>query len=66
VLFWELSDSSFLIYKGGAMKVIIQEYGKTVIAMVTTGIFFFVISGLLFQRDGMLVRLMDVVLGGGV
>ena len=48
------------------MKVIIQEYGKMVIALVTTGLFLSVISGLLFQKDSMLVRLMDVILGGGV
>ena len=54
------------IYKGVVMKTVIKEYAGTAIAVLTTCLFFVVMGGLLFHRDGMLANIIEKVLKGGV
>jgi hypothetical protein len=48
------------------MKEIINEYAGTVMALLGTGLLLTVLGSLLLQKSGMLAKLMELVLEGGI
>lgn len=48
------------------MKLVIKEYAEVVLALFATGTLFVILGNLLFEKQGMLAQLMNLVLSGGV
>ena len=48
------------------MKTVINEYAGVLVGFIATGMFLSVLGFFVFQKNGMLVVLIDMVLGSGV
>ena len=48
------------------MKTIIEEYAGSFLALLGTSLILAVLGNLLFQKDGMLTKLVEMVLEGGI
>lgn len=48
------------------MKIVIKEYAGTVMALIGTCLYLCVLGGLMFQKEGLLAKVIGLVLEGGV